>query len=127
MSTSAQILMSEYLSYERFLKLLNDLSLVDKEYDLEASNLKFLLALPEKWDLKATTIIFNYELEDMSSDEICGKLKTHELEMEQRKKRHGGKSKSVALKAVEKASKEGTVVCCENESFKRKGSSNKIW
>ena len=48
MSTSAQILMSEYLSYERFLKLLNDLSLVDKEYDLEASNLKFLLALPEK-------------------------------------------------------------------------------
>ena len=28
-------------------------------------------------------------------------LKTYELEMEQRKKRHGGKSKTVALKAEE--------------------------
>ena len=42
--------------YDRSLKLLNDLSLVDKEYDLEDSNLKILLAFPEKWDLKATTI-----------------------------------------------------------------------
>ncbi|KAL8134372.1 hypothetical protein AgCh_009411 [Apium graveolens] len=33
--------------YDRFVKLLNDLSLVDKEYDLEDSNLKFLLALPD--------------------------------------------------------------------------------
>ncbi|KAL8093864.1 hypothetical protein AgCh_035664 [Apium graveolens] len=33
--------------YDRFVKLLNDLSLVDKEYDLEDTNLKFLLALPE--------------------------------------------------------------------------------
>ncbi|KAL8118183.1 hypothetical protein AgCh_015906 [Apium graveolens] len=32
--------------YDRFVKLLNDLSLVDKEYDIEDSNLKFLLALP---------------------------------------------------------------------------------
>ncbi|KAL8135806.1 hypothetical protein AgCh_010426 [Apium graveolens] len=79
-----------------------DLSLVDKEYDPEDSNLKFLLALPEKWDLKATTIRDNYELADMSLDEIYGMLKTHELEMEQRKKRHGGKSKTFALKTEEK-------------------------
>ena len=37
--------------YDRFLKLLIDLSLFDKDYDLEDSNLKFLLALLEKWDL----------------------------------------------------------------------------
>lgn len=92
--------------YDRFLKLLNDLSLVDKEYNLEDSNLKFLLALPEKWDLKATTIRDNHDLEDMSLDEIYGMLKTHELEMEQRSKRHGSKTKSIALKAEEKASKE---------------------
>ncbi|KAL8088507.1 hypothetical protein AgCh_038331 [Apium graveolens] len=90
-------------TYNRFTKLLNDLSLVDKEYDEEDSNLKFLLALPEKWDLKSTTIRDNYELADMSLDEIYGMLKTHELEMEQRKKRHGGKSKKVALKAEEKS------------------------
>ncbi|KAL8093368.1 hypothetical protein AgCh_035297 [Apium graveolens] len=34
--------------YERFQKLLNDLSLANKEYDLEDSNLKFILAIPEK-------------------------------------------------------------------------------
>ncbi|KAL8154937.1 hypothetical protein AgCh_000341 [Apium graveolens] len=34
--------------YDRFQKLLNDLSLVNNEYDLEDSNLKFLLAFPEK-------------------------------------------------------------------------------
>ncbi|KAL8149048.1 hypothetical protein AgCh_006162 [Apium graveolens] len=89
-------------TYDRFTKLLNDLSLVDKEYDQEDSNLKFMLALPKKWDLKATTIRDNYELADMSLDEIYGMLKTHELEMEQRKKRRGGKSKIVSLKAEEK-------------------------
>ncbi|KAL8131363.1 hypothetical protein AgCh_007335 [Apium graveolens] len=54
--------------YDRFVKLLNDLSLVDKEYDLEDSNLKFLLALPESWDLKATTIRDNYNLEETTLD-----------------------------------------------------------
>ena len=95
--------------YDRFLKLLNDLSLVDKEYDLEDSNLKFLLALPEKWDLKSTTIRDNYDLDEMSPDEIYGMIKTHELEMEQRSKRKGSKSRSVALKIEEKVSKDKAV------------------
>ncbi|KAL8155217.1 hypothetical protein AgCh_000557 [Apium graveolens] len=34
--------------YNKFQKLLNNLSLVNKEYDLKDSKLKFLLALPEK-------------------------------------------------------------------------------
>ena len=90
-------------TYDRFVKLLNDLSLVDKEYDLEDSNLKFLLALPEKWDLKATIIRDNYELGEMELDEVYGMLKTHELEMEQRNKRQGKKSKSIALKVEDEA------------------------
>ncbi|KAL8146362.1 hypothetical protein AgCh_004198 [Apium graveolens] len=94
--------------YDRFVKLLNDLSLVDKEYDLEDSNLKFLLALPERWDLKATTIRDNYSLEEITLDEIYGMLKTHELEMEQRSKRRGGKSRIVALKAGEESPKAAT-------------------
>ena len=40
---------------------------------------------------------------------IYGMLKTHALEMEQRNKRHGGKSKSIAMKAEEKAPKEVVV------------------
>jgi len=94
--------------YDRFVKLLNDLSLVDKEYDLEDSNLKFLLALPESWDLKATIIRDNYNLEETTLDEIYGMLKTHELEMEQRSKRKGGKSRTVALKAEEESPKAAT-------------------
>ncbi|KAL8088815.1 hypothetical protein AgCh_038556 [Apium graveolens] len=80
--------------YDRFVKLLNDLSLVNKEYDLEDSNLKFLLALPECWDLKATTIRDNYSLDETTLYEIYGMLKSHELEMEQRSKRKGGKEEN---------------------------------
>ena len=61
---------------------MNDLSLVDKEYDIEVSNLKFLLALPERWDLKATIIRDKYNLDETTLDEIYGMLKTHELKME---------------------------------------------
>ncbi|KAK1356144.1 hypothetical protein POM88_049400 [Heracleum sosnowskyi] len=95
-------------TYDRFCKLLNDLSLVDKEYDLEESNLKFLLSLPERWDLKATTIRDNYDLAETDLDEIYGLLKTHELEIEQRNKRSGKKTKSVALKVEEKLMKKET-------------------
>ncbi|KAK1355750.1 hypothetical protein POM88_049006 [Heracleum sosnowskyi] len=89
-------------TYDRFCKLLNDLSLVDKEYDLEESNLKFLLSLPERWDLKTTTIRDNYELAETELDKIYGLLKTHELEIEQRNRRSIKKTKSVALKVEEK-------------------------
>ena len=78
---------------------------MDKIYNLEDSNMKFPPTLPEKWDLKATTIRENYELDDMSLDKIYGMLKTHELEMEHRNKRRGGKSKSIALKFEEKSLK----------------------
>ncbi|KAL8099781.1 hypothetical protein AgCh_032151 [Apium graveolens] len=91
--------------YDIFQKLLNDLSLVNKEYDLEDSNLKFLLALPEKWDFKVTSIRDNYKLDITPLDEIYGVLKTHELEMEQRSKKKGSKARPDALK-VEKKPKE---------------------
>ena len=94
--------------YERFLKFLNNLSLVNKEYDLEDSNLKFMLALPKKWYLKAT-IRDNYDLEEMSLDEIYKMLKTHELEIKQRSKRHGVKSKSIASKDEEKTPEEASI------------------
>ena len=37
-------------SYDRFLTLLNNLSLTGKEYQAEDSNTKFLRSLPEEWD-----------------------------------------------------------------------------
>ncbi|KAL8089032.1 hypothetical protein AgCh_038696 [Apium graveolens] len=59
-------------------------------------------------DLKATTIRDNYNLDETTLDEIYGMLKTHELEMEQRSKRKGGKSRTVALKAEEESPKAAT-------------------
>ncbi|KAL8155629.1 hypothetical protein AgCh_000864 [Apium graveolens] len=88
--------------YDIFQKLLNYISLVNKEYDLEDSNLKFLLALPEKWDFKVTSIRDYYQLDITPLDEIYGVLKTHELEMEHRSKRIGSKSRLVALNVEEK-------------------------
>ncbi|KAL8110197.1 hypothetical protein AgCh_026059 [Apium graveolens] len=77
----------------------------DAKYDIEDSNLKFLLALPERWDLKATIIRDNYNLDETTLDEIYGMLKTHELEMEQRSKRNGRKSRTVAFVAEEESPK----------------------
>ncbi|XP_074377129.1 uncharacterized protein LOC141718651 [Apium graveolens] len=50
-------------SYDRFLTLLNDLSLVGKEYDKKDSNTKFLRALPEEWDILISIIRHQYDLD----------------------------------------------------------------
>ncbi|KAL8100530.1 hypothetical protein AgCh_032692 [Apium graveolens] len=47
----------------------------------------------------------NYDLTKTTIDEIYGMLKTYELEMDQRSKRHGRKSRTVALRVEEKSSK----------------------
>ncbi|KAL8109237.1 hypothetical protein AgCh_025365 [Apium graveolens] len=47
----------------------------------------------------------NYDLTETTLDEIYGMLKTYELEMDQRSKRHGRKSRTVALKDEEESPK----------------------
>ena len=84
--------------YDRFLSLLNELSLVGKVYDNEDSNTKFLRALTEDWDTQTSIIRHQYELNEISLDEIYGMLKTHDMELQQRKNRKGNRSKGVALK-----------------------------
>ncbi|KAL8133992.1 hypothetical protein AgCh_009170 [Apium graveolens] len=71
--------------YDRFLTLLNDLSLVGKEYDREDSNTKFLRALPKEWDTQASIIRHQYDLDLLTLDKVYGILKTHDLEIQQRK------------------------------------------
>ena len=55
--------------------------------------------------MKATIIRDNYALDETTLDEIYGMLKTYELEMDQRSKRHGRKSRIVVLKAEEESPK----------------------
>ncbi|KAK1384550.1 hypothetical protein POM88_022285 [Heracleum sosnowskyi] len=104
--------------YDRFLTLLNNLSLVRKEYISEDSNTKFLRALPEEWDTQTSIIRHQYDLNTMSLDEVYGMLRTYDLEVQQRKNKKSRKAKSLALniearskgKAVEISRRKSRVV-----------------
>ncbi|KAK1394768.1 hypothetical protein POM88_013824 [Heracleum sosnowskyi] len=89
--------------YDRFLTLLNSLYLVDKEYETEDSNTKFLRALPEEWDTQTSIIRHQYDLNTVSLDEVYGMLRTHDIEVQQRKNKKSSKAKSIALKAEAKS------------------------
>ena len=97
--------------YNRFLSLLNELSMVGKVYDYEDSNTKFLRALTEDWDTQTSIIRHQYELNETSLDEIYGMLKTHDMELQQRKNRKSNRNKGIALKIDSRSS----------ESMKGKG------
>jgi gag-polypeptide of LTR copia-type/Zinc knuckle len=88
--------------YDRFLILLNNLSLVGKEYEPEEFNFKFLQALSEEWRTEASIIRHQYNLHELTLGEVYGMLRTHDLEIEQHKNKRGNKGKSVALKAEAK-------------------------
>ena len=88
----------------RFLHLLNELSLVGKVYDYEDSNTKFLRALSEDWDTQTSIIRHQYDLNEISLDKIYGMLKTHDMELQQRKGRKSKKNKGVALKVDSRSS-----------------------
>ena len=90
--------------YDRFLSLLNELSLVGKVYDYEDSNTKFLRALSEDWDTQTSIIRHQYDLNEISLDEIYGMLKTHDMELQQRKNRKSNRNKEVALKVDSRSS-----------------------
>ncbi|KAK1359193.1 hypothetical protein POM88_043667 [Heracleum sosnowskyi] len=89
--------------YDRFLTLLNSLSLVDKEYETEDSNTNFLRALPEEGDTQTSIIRHQYDLNIVSLDEVYGMLRTHDLEVQQRKNKKSSKARSIALKAEAKS------------------------
>ena len=90
--------------YDKFLSLLNELSLVGKVYDFEDSNTKFLRALTEDWDTQTSILRHHYDLNEISLDEIYGMLKTHDMELQQRKYMKSNRNKGVALKVDSRSS-----------------------
>ena len=90
--------------YDRFLSLLNELSLVGKVYDNDDSNTKFLRALTEDWDTQTSILRHHYDLNEISLDEVYGMLKTHDMELQQRKYRKSSRNKGVALKVDSRSS-----------------------
>ena len=71
--------------YDRFLTLLNNLSLVGNVYDREDSNTRFLRALNEEWETQTSIIRHQYDLEIITLDEVYGMLRTPNIEVQQRK------------------------------------------
>ena len=90
--------------YDSFLSLLNELSLVGKVYDNDDSNTKFLRALTEDWDTQTSILRHHYDLNEISLDEVYGMLKTHDMELQQRKYRKSSRNKGVALKVDSRSS-----------------------
>ena len=70
--------------FERYNKLLNDLNLHGKVYTSREVNRKFMLTLPSHLEHKISSIRERDDINDMSIERLYGKLKTHEMEQEQR-------------------------------------------
>ena len=61
-------------------------------------------ALSEDWDTQTSIIRHQYDLNKISLDEIYGMLKTHDMELQQRKNRKSNRNKGVALKVDSRSS-----------------------
>ena len=70
--------------FERYNKLLNDLNLHGKHYSSREVNRKFMLTLPSHLEHKISSIRERDDINEMSIERLYVKLKTHEMEQEQR-------------------------------------------
>ena len=70
--------------FERYNKLLNELSIQGKTYPLRETNRKFMLTLPYHVEHKISAIRERDDIHTMSLEKLYGKLRTYEMEQEQR-------------------------------------------
>lgn len=70
--------------FERFNKLLNELTIQGKTYPQRKINRKFMLTLPYHVEHKSQSIRERDNFNTMSLEKLFGKLKTYEMEQEQR-------------------------------------------
>ncbi|KAK1379442.1 hypothetical protein POM88_026186 [Heracleum sosnowskyi] len=70
--------------FEKYTKLLNELAMKGKTYPLRETNRKFMMMLPHHVEHKSSSIRERIDFTKMSLEMIYGKLKTYEMEQEQR-------------------------------------------
>ncbi|KAK1402379.1 hypothetical protein POM88_001984 [Heracleum sosnowskyi] len=70
--------------FEKYTKLLNELSMKGKTYPLRETNKKVMMTLPHHVEHKSSSIRERIDFTKMSLEMIFGKLKTYEMEQEQR-------------------------------------------
>ena len=78
--------------FERLNKLLNEMSLHGKKFEQHEINRKFMLTLPSYLDIKAESVRERVDFPTMSLEKVYGIMKTHEMELEQKKIIYGNKS-----------------------------------
>lgn len=66
--------------FERFTRLLNELSIQGKTYPLRESNRKFMLTLPSHVEHRVSSIRERDDFSKMSLERLYGKLRTYEME-----------------------------------------------
>ncbi|XP_074342215.1 uncharacterized protein LOC141679680 [Apium graveolens] len=71
--------------FERLNKLINELSIYGKRYEQKEINRKFMLTLPTHLISKGDSVRERLDFKTMSLDKLYGKMKTHEMELEQKK------------------------------------------
>ncbi|XP_074327569.1 uncharacterized protein LOC141665482 [Apium graveolens] len=71
--------------FERLNKLINELSIYRKRYEQKEINMKFMLTLPTHLISKGDSVREPLDFKTMSLDKLYGKMKTHEMELEQKK------------------------------------------
>ncbi|KAI3825030.1 hypothetical protein L1987_06505 [Smallanthus sonchifolius] len=69
--------------YDRLTKILNELRIKGREYDIDEVLENFLRSLPAQWRMYTISIRSSYELRNLDLVELHGLLKTYELDMSQ--------------------------------------------
>ncbi|KAK1356538.1 hypothetical protein POM88_049794 [Heracleum sosnowskyi] len=70
--------------FEKYIKLLNELSMKGKTYPLRETNRKFMMTLPGHVEHKSSSIRERIDFIKIPLEMIYGKLKTYEMDQEQR-------------------------------------------
>ena len=81
--------------HNRFINIINPLSVLGKTFSNVEINSKILRSLPREWEAKRTAIEEAHDLSKMSKEELLGTLKTHEMV---KKQNEDSRKRSIALK-----------------------------
>jgi len=79
---------------KRFTHIVNHLIGFGKTFDKEELNIKVLKCLDRLWQPKVTAISKSKDLSTLSTTALFGKLREHELEMNQFKEQESGERKA---------------------------------
>ena len=87
--------------YSRLITLINSMRKLDKKFSNEDVNNKILMSLPQKvWEAKMASIEEAHDLSILPTNELLGKLFTHEIKMNQVVEEKMAKNdKSITFKA----------------------------